>query len=164
MPRAKTGATSTRHHRKILQLTRGYRGAASRWYRNAIAANMRAERFSAMGRKLRKRDFRALWITRISAACRMRGVTYSRFIAALAGKAIEVNRKMLAELAVSDPNAFDRLLAVAMRDASPDAAISASAPAAPVAETAPAAEVEAAPAAPAAKKKRTVKKAKKVGK
>jgi len=114
MPRVRKGAARARKHRKVLRAARGYIGAASRRYRVAIEARLRAGKHAAIGRKLRKRDFRRLWITRISAACRMRGVTYSRFMHGLAEKGIAVNRKMLADIAVADPAAFDKLVAQAM--------------------------------------------------
>lgn len=116
MPRVRKGSARARKHKKILKAARGHIGAGSRRYRVAREARLRAGQHAAIGRKLRKRDFRRLWITRISAACRMRGVRYSRFMHALAEKGMSVNRKMLADIAVADPAAFDRLLAEAMAD------------------------------------------------
>jgi len=113
MPRARKGAARARKRKKILKATRGQIGAASRRYRVAREAWMRAGQYATIGRKLRKRDFRRLWITRISAACRQRGVSYSRFMHGLAEQQVAVNRKALADLAVSDPAAFDDLVAVA---------------------------------------------------
>jgi len=113
MPRVRKGAARARKHKKILKSTRGQIGAASRRYRVAREAWLRAGHYATVGRKLRKRDFRQLWITRISAACRQRGLTYSRFMNALAGARIALNRKVLADIAVADPAAFDEIVAVA---------------------------------------------------
>ncbi|OPX23120.1 MAG: 50S ribosomal protein L20 [Planctomycetales bacterium 4484_123] len=113
MPRVRKGAARRRQHKKILKSTRGYIGAASRRYRVAREAWLRAGQYATIGRKLRKRDFRRLWITRISAACRQRGMLYSRFMHALSAQGIRINRKVLADMAVSDPGAFDELVAVA---------------------------------------------------
>lgn len=113
MPRVRKGAARARKHKKILKSTRGYIGAASRRYRVAIEAWMRAGRYATEGRKLKKRDFRRLWVTRISAACRQRGATYSHFMHGLSEKGVTLNRKMLAEIAVADPGAFDKLVAAA---------------------------------------------------
>lgn len=113
MPRVKKGAARTRKHKRILKATRGQIGASSRRYRAAKEAVFSAGQYASIGRKLKKRDYRRLWITRISAACRQRGLTYSRFINALATHGIEINRKSLADIAVSDPAAFDRIVAVA---------------------------------------------------
>lgn len=114
MPRAKTGAASTRRHKKVLARAKGFYGASHRWYRNAIEATMRAMRYAQHGRKTKKRDFRQMWIIRISAACRMRGASYSAFIAGLVKANITLNRKMLAEIAVSDPAAFDQIFTAAL--------------------------------------------------
>lgn len=157
MPRVRKGAARSRKHKKVLKSTRGYIGAASRRYRVAKEARLHAGQHATIGRKLKKRDFRRLWITRISAACRQRGLTYSQFIHALGEKVIAVNRKMLADLAVSDPGAFDNLVATATA--------AAPAPAKPLAQAAPvkAPAKEAAPKAKAtpkaAKPKATAKKA-----
>lgn len=113
MPRVRKGAARTRKHKKILKAARGYVGAASRRYRVAREALLRAGQYAVVGRKLKKRDFRRLWITRISAACRQRGLNYSRFMHGLSENHVSVNRKVLADLAVSDPAAFDDLVATA---------------------------------------------------
>ena len=113
MPRVRKGAARARKHRKVLKSVRGHMGAASRRYRVAIEARLHAGRYATEGRKLKKRDFRQLWITRISAACRQRGITYSRFMHGLGQCEVGLNRKMLAEVAVADPRAFDELVAVA---------------------------------------------------
>ena len=117
MPRVRKGASRTRKHKRVLKATRGQIGAASRRYRAAREAILRAGQYATIGRKLKKRDFRRLWITRISAACRQRGLTYSRFINALATHGIAINRKSLADIAVSDPAAFDKIAAVAAKPA-----------------------------------------------
>jgi large subunit ribosomal protein L20 len=119
MPRVRKGAARSRKHKKVLKSARGYIGAASRRYRVAREAWLRAGQYATIGRKLRKRDFRRLWITRISAACRQRGLTYSRFIHGLLTHGTVVNRKILADLAVSDPGAFDEVVAVATGRAEP---------------------------------------------
>jgi len=128
MPRARKGSARRQKHKEILKEVRGHIGAASRHYRVAKEAYIRAGQHARIGRKLRKRDFRRLWITRISAACRQRGLTYSRFIHALNERGIEVNRKMLAEIAVSDPAAFDKIVTAATSEA-PAAAAAAEIPA-----------------------------------
>ena len=113
MPRAKTGAASTRRHKKVLRAVSGHRGAPGRWYRAAIAARMRAGRFATLGRKIRKRDFRSLWITRINAAVRPHNLTYNRFIAALIKLNMTIDRKVLAEMAVADPLGFSKIVEMA---------------------------------------------------
>jgi len=147
MPRVRKGAARRRKHKKVLKSTRGYIGALSRRYRVAKEAVLRAGAYATAGRRLKKRDYRRLWITRISAACRMRGVTYSRFIAGLIKANVSVNRKVMADLAVSDPDAFDALVAVATGQPAP--APKAEAPA----EKKPAAKKKAAKAKPKAKPK-----------
>jgi len=117
MPRVRKGAARTRKHRKILKAAKGYYGAASRRYRTALQSVFRAGVNATRDRKLRKRDFRRLWITRITAACRQRGFRYSQFIYALDEANIQLNRKMLSEIAVADPAAFDAVVAVAMPEA-----------------------------------------------
>ena len=112
MPRVRKGAARARKHKRILKSVRGQIGAASRRYRVALEAWLRAGQYATIGRKLRKRDFRQLWITRLSAACRQRGLTYSRFMHGLGKKGVALNRKMLAAIAVADPGAFDRLVAL----------------------------------------------------
>jgi len=113
MPRVRKGAAKRRKHKKVLKSVRGYRGAGSRHYHYAIEISMKAGRYATFSRKLRKRDFRMLWIARISAACRQRGWTYSRFMNALSRCPIALNRKMLADLAVADPAAFEQVAAAA---------------------------------------------------
>ena len=105
------GAMMTRKRRnKILGMAKGYWGAKSRHYKMANQAVMKSLRYAYVGRKMRKRDFRKLWITRISAACKMNGINYSRFMYGLKQAGIEMNRKMLSETAINDPAAFTALV------------------------------------------------------
>lgn len=111
MSRARKGAARTQARRKLLREARGYFGTKSRHKQQAKVALMRAGRNAWIHRRLRRRDFRSLWITRITAACRMRGIRYSQFIAALGNAGILLNRKMLSEIAIHDPVTFDLLAA-----------------------------------------------------
>ena len=105
------GAVKTRaRHKKILKLAKGYRGAKSKLFRTANQAVMKSLSYAYRDRKAKKREFRQLWIARINAAARMNGISYSKFMNGLKNKGIEINRKMLAELAVSDPEAFKSLV------------------------------------------------------
>ena len=105
------GAMMTRKRRnKILGMAKGYWGSKSRHYKMANQAVMKSLRYAYIGRKQRKRDFRKLWITRISAACKMNGINYSRFMHGLKQAGIEMNRKMLSETAINDPAAFAALV------------------------------------------------------
>ncbi|MDK2903215.1 MAG: large subunit ribosomal protein [Clostridiales bacterium] len=113
MARVKSGVTTHRKHKKILKLAKGYWGAKSKQYKAANEAVMKALAYAYVGRKLRKRDFRRLWIARINAASRMNGLSYSKLINGLKKAGIEINRKMLAEMAVNDSKAFSRLVEVA---------------------------------------------------
>lgn len=106
MARVKRGVTSRKRHKKVLKAARGYYGARSRTYKTAKQAVMKAGQYAYRDRKQRKRQFRMLWIARINAGARECGLSYSRFIAGLNKANIEVDRKMLAELAVYDKNAF----------------------------------------------------------
>ena len=108
------GALSTRKRRKkILKAAKGYWGAKSKHFKMAKQAVLKSGNYAYIGRKQKKRDFRSLWITRISAACKMNGINYSRFMYGLKKSGIELNRKMLSELAISDPNAFSSLVETA---------------------------------------------------
>ena len=98
-----------KRRKKILKLAKGYWGSKSRHFKMAKQAVMKSGNYAYIGRKQRKRDFRRLWITRISAACRMNGINYSTFMNGLKKAGIEMNRKMLAELAVNDKAAFTAL-------------------------------------------------------
>ena len=105
------GAMKTRaRHKKILKLAKGYRGAKSKLYRTANQAVMKSLAYAYRDRKAKKREFSQLWIARINAAARMNGISYSKFMNGLKNKGIEINRKMLAEIAVSDPAAFKALV------------------------------------------------------
>ena len=105
------GALATRKRRKrVLKLAKGYRGAKSKLFRTAKQAVMKSLVHAYTGRKLRKRDFRKLWITRISAAAKMNGINYSRFMNGLKKANIDMNRKMLSEIAIADPKAFAELV------------------------------------------------------
>jgi large subunit ribosomal protein L20 len=109
MPRVKRGVTAHARHKKILKRAKGYRGASKNVLRVAKQAVVRAGQYAYRDRKCRKREFRALWITRINAAARQNGLSYSRFMRGLAMAAIEVDRKLLADLAVTDQKAFAEL-------------------------------------------------------
>ncbi|MGC8834242.1 MAG: 50S ribosomal protein L20 [Armatimonadota bacterium] len=113
MSRVKPGAVTHRRHRKILLQAKGYRGAHSKLYKQAKEAVQHAKQYAYRDRRTRKRDFRRLWITRINAACRLNGITYSRFIHGLQQAGVEVDRKILADIAVRDPEAFRQLVQTA---------------------------------------------------
>ena len=106
MPRAKRGNKRLEKRKKILALARGYRGTKSKLYRSAKESVERALKFAYTGRKLKKRDFRKLWIVRINAACRINEMKYSQFIHGLNLAGIELDRKVLADMAVKQPEAF----------------------------------------------------------
>lgn len=109
MPRAKRGNKRLERRKKILKLAKGYRGTKSKLYRSAKESVARALNFAYTGRKLKKRDFRALWIVRIGAAARLNGLNYSQFMHGLKLAGIELDRKVLADLAVHQPDAFGEL-------------------------------------------------------
>lgn len=113
MARIKRAVNSLKKRRKVMKLAKGYWGAKSKQYRAASEQVARSLRYAYEGRKLRKRDFRRLWITRINAAARLNGMSYSTFINGLKKQNVEVNRKMLADLAVNDAAAFAKLVEVA---------------------------------------------------
>ena len=113
MARIKGGVGAKKRHNRTLKLAKGYKGARSKQYRVAKQSVMRALTSSYAGRKERKRQFRQLWIARINAAARLNGLTYSRLIAGLNKAGVAVNRKMLSELAISDPAAFAKLAEIA---------------------------------------------------
>ena len=114
MPRVRKGAARRKKHKRILKAARGYHGATSRQYRLARQAVFRAGVFATRDRKTRKRQFRRLWITRIAAGCRQRGIRYSQLMNGLWHADIALNRKMLSEIAVADPAAFDAIVEKAM--------------------------------------------------
>ncbi|MDP7637379.1 MAG: 50S ribosomal protein L20, partial [Phycisphaerae bacterium] len=107
------GAARRQKHKRVLKDARGFYGAASRRYRTALEKIFRAGVMATRDRKTRKRQFRRLWITRISAACNQRGIRYSTFINALSVADISLNRKMLSEIAISEPAAFDAIIKAA---------------------------------------------------
>lgn len=107
---ARTKSPSARRHRKILKAAKGYRQSRSKHLRVAKEAVLHAGQYAYAGRKIRRRDLRSLWITRVSAATKQNGLSYSKFIAGLKKANIEIDRKMLAELAVKDPAAFDKIV------------------------------------------------------
>ena len=110
------GAIMTRKRRnKVLKLAKGYYGSKSNLFKTAKQAVMKSGNYAYIGRKQKKRDFRRLWITRISAACKMNGMNYSTFMHGLKTAGIEINRKMLAELAVNDAAAFTQLTEIAKK-------------------------------------------------
>lgn len=113
MPRARRGAARTQSRRRVLHSARGYWGTKSRHKQQAKVALWRAGQNAFRDRKRRRRDFRRLWITRITAACRMRGTRYSRFINGLQRSGVLLNRKMLSQIAIEDPATFDRLVEMA---------------------------------------------------
>ncbi len=110
MPRVRKGAARRKAHNRVLKAARGYYGSRSRRYRLAKETLWHSGVYATRDRKLRKRDFRSLWITRISAACEQRGILYSRFMYALGESGVTLNRKMLSEIAVADPAAFDAIV------------------------------------------------------
>ena len=111
--RIKRGVNAQKKRRAILKQAKGYFGARSKQYRVARQAVMKSGKYAYIGRRLRKRDFRSLWITRINAACRLNDISYSRFMFGLKQNNVTLNRKMLAELAVSDPQGFAELVKLA---------------------------------------------------
>ena len=113
MPRANTGVSAHRRHKKILKLAKGYKGSKSKQFKKANETVMKALYYARRDRRAKKGVFRRLWIARINAAARANGISYSRMIAGLTKAGVEVNRKMLADLAINDANAFAPLVAVA---------------------------------------------------
>ena len=113
MPRVKSGVTAHKRHKKILKLAKGYRGARSKQFKKANELVMKALYYARRDRRAKKGEFRRLWIARINAAARVNGISYSRFVCGLTKAGVEVNRKMLADLAISDANAFTKLVEVA---------------------------------------------------
>jgi large subunit ribosomal protein L20 len=113
MPRVKGGPKTKDRRRRVLKKAKGYVGGRSRLYRTAVDAVHRALAYSYRDRRVRKRDFRRLWITRINAAARLHGLSYSRLMEALKKAHVELDRKILADLAVSDPAAFSKIAEMA---------------------------------------------------
>jgi large subunit ribosomal protein L20 len=113
LPRVKGGPRARRRHKKVLKLTKGQRGTKHALYRRANEAMLKSLWYAYRDRRNRKRDFRRLWITRINAAARLNGLSYSRFMHGLGKAGVEIDRKILAELAVNDADAFAKLAEVA---------------------------------------------------
>lgn len=113
MPRVKRGVTSHHRHKKILSLTKGHRGTKHRLIKRANESMIKSLAYAYTHRRERKGDMRRLWILRINAACRARGITYSQFMDGLNKSGIEINRKMLADMAVREPESFSSLAAMA---------------------------------------------------
>ena len=113
MARVKGGLNARKKHNRVLKLAKGYRGASSKQYRIANQSVMRAMASAYAGRKQRKRQFRQLWIARINAAARMNGLSYSKFMYGLKTAGVEMNRKILADMAINDAAAFTALAEVA---------------------------------------------------
>ncbi|MTI49521.1 50S ribosomal protein L20 [Sporosalibacterium faouarense] len=112
MARVKKAINAKKKHKKVLKLAKGYYGAKSKLFKPANQAVMKSLNYAFIGRKLRKRDFRKLWITRINAAARQNGMSYSRFINGLKKANIDINRKMLSEMAIYDPQGFAKLVEI----------------------------------------------------
>lgn len=110
MARVKRAVNSKKNHRKVLKLAKGYYGAKSKLYKMANQAVMKSLAYAYVGRKQKKREYRQLWIARINAATRAQGVSYSKFIAGLKKNNIEINRKMLSEMAIHDIAGFNQLV------------------------------------------------------
>ena len=122
MARVKRSVNAHKKRREILELASGYRGQRSRLYRKAKEQVLHSMTYSYRDRRTKKRDFRGLWIQRINAACRADGMTYNRFIYGLSNAGVAVARKILADLAVTDPTAFSALVAVAKENQNPSQA------------------------------------------
>ena len=113
MARVKNGAVTKARHKKVLKAAKGYFGSKHRLYKTAKEQLMHSGQYAFRDRKQKKRDFRKLWITRINAACRQNDISYSRFIEGLTKAGVEINRKMLSEIAINDPKAFTELVKTA---------------------------------------------------
>jgi large subunit ribosomal protein L20 len=113
LPRIKRGVTSHRRHKKILSQTKGHRGTKHRLIKRANESMIKSLAYAYAHRRERKGDMRRLWILRVNAACRTRGITYSKFMDGLKKSGIEINRKMLADMAVREPESFSSLAAMA---------------------------------------------------
>lgn len=115
MARVKRAVNARKYHKKILKLAKGYYGGKSKLFKTANESVIRALRNAYVGRKLKKRDFRKLWIARINAATRINGLSYSKFINGIKLAGIDLNRKMLSEIAINDPKAFTELVETAKK-------------------------------------------------
>ncbi len=109
MSRVKRGPIPRRRHKRVFKQTEGFSGGRKNRFREAVKVLRKAWQYAYVGRKLRKRDFRRLWVQRINAACRVNGTSYSRFMHALKVNSVELDRKVLADMAVNDPGAFKKL-------------------------------------------------------
>ncbi|MGB9081701.1 MAG: 50S ribosomal protein L20 [Desulfuromonadaceae bacterium] len=114
MARVKRGFKARRRRNKVLKLAKGYRGARSKLFRSATEAVDRALNYALRDRRVKKRDFRSLWIVRINAASRINGLSYSKFIFGLKKANVQIDRKVLADIAVTDPDGFAQIAALAM--------------------------------------------------
>lgn len=110
MPRSNSSVPRHRRHRKVVKLAKGYYGTRSRNYRTAMDAIIKAMSYAYRDRRQRKRQMRRLWIIRINAATRQHGMSYSKFVSAMKANNIEINRKMLADLAITEPQSFENLI------------------------------------------------------
>ncbi|WP_123054338.1 50S ribosomal protein L20 [Clostridium sp. JN-1] len=115
MARVKRAVNARKYHKKVLKLAKGYYGARSKLFKTANESVIRALRSAYVGRRLKKRDFRKLWIARINAATRMNGLSYSKFMNGIKTAGIDINRKMLSEIAINDPKAFTNLVDIAKK-------------------------------------------------
>ncbi|MDA9757465.1 50S ribosomal protein L20 [Pseudomonadota bacterium] len=115
MPRVTKSLTAKSKHKKVLSSTKGHYGARSRLYKTAKQSNIKALQYAFRDRKNRKRNFRSLWISRINSASRLLGISYSKLINGLAKKDIILNRKILSDIAVNDPSAFEKVVKVALK-------------------------------------------------
>ncbi len=113
MPRVRPGHATRQRHKRTLKAAKGYRASRSTLFRPAKQAVIKAGQYAFRDRRARKREFRSLWIIRVSAACDARGISYSRFMSGLKRACIDLNRKMLSEVAIADPQAFDKLVELA---------------------------------------------------
>ncbi|MGF1535135.1 MAG: 50S ribosomal protein L20 [Elainellaceae cyanobacterium] len=113
MPRVKRGNVARKRRKKVLKLAKGFRGSHSKLFRTANQQVMKALRYAYRDRRNRKRDFRRLWIARINAAARMQGISYSQLLGSLKKADVQINRKMLAQMAILDPDGFTQVVEVA---------------------------------------------------
>lgn len=113
MPRVKKGVTAHKRHKKILKLAKGYRGSKSKLFKKANETVMKALYYARRDRRAKKGEFRRLWISRINAAARLQGLSYSKLISGLTKAGVEVNRKMMADVAINDTAAFSKLIEIA---------------------------------------------------
>ncbi len=113
MPRVRSGLATRRRHKKVLRSARGYWGSRSKLYRTAKQTLIKAGQYAYRDRRAKKREFRALWIIRVSAACAARGISYSQFMGGLKKANVALNRKMLSEVAIADTAGFDKLVELA---------------------------------------------------